>query len=228
MNSLIIDDDPLTREFISEYIRRTEFVKLVATCQDGLEAIRFIEENDNIDLLFLDIEMPEMSGLELLKVLKYPIPTILITSQKEYALESYEYGVVDYIVKPVEYVRFVRAIRKVQEQYSRTEKLKDSVEYVFIKVNANLIKVFLRDILYFEALADYVLIHTKDHQYIFLSTMKSLVHRLPSYFVRIHRSYIVNCRNIDYIEDSTVIINRKTLAISNTYKSEFYEHLHIL
>jgi DNA-binding LytR/AlgR family response regulator len=228
MNSLIIDDDPLTREFISEYIRRTGFVKLIAACKNGLEAVNIIEENDSIDLLFLDIEMPEMSGLELLKILKYPIPTILITSQKEYALESYDYGVVDYIVKPVEYVRFVRAIRKVQEQYLRTEKLKESVEYVFIKVNSNLVKVFMKDILYIEALADYVLIHTKEHQYIFLSTMKALVHRLPSYFVRIHRSYIVNCRNIDYIEDTAVVINKKMLVISNTYKADFYESLHIL
>ncbi len=228
MNSLIIDDDPLTREFISQYIRRTDFVKLVATCQNSLEAINFIEENDNIDLLFLDIEMPEMSGLELLKVLKYPIPTILITSQKEYALESYDYGVVDYIVKPVDYVRFVKAIRKVQEQHWRTEKLKDSVEYVFAKVNSNLVKIFMKDILYIEALADYVLIHTKDHQYIFLSTMKALVQRLPSSFVRIHRSYIVNCRNIDYIEDTAVVINKKMLTISITYKADFYEHLHLL
>lgn len=228
MNSLIIDDDPLTREFISQYIRRTDFVKLVAVCQNSLEAINFIEENDNIDLLFLDIEMPEMSGLELLKVLKYPIPTILITSQKEYALESYDYGVVDYIVKPVDYVRFVKAIRKVQEQHWRTERLKDSVEYVFVKINSNLVKIFMKDILYIEALADYVLIHTKDHQHIFLSTMKALVQRLPSYFVRIHRSYIVNCRNIDYIEDTAVVINKKMLTISNTYKADFYEHLHLL
>ena len=228
MNSLIIDDDPLTREFISQYIRRTDFVKLVAVCQDSLEAINFIEENDNIDLLFLDIEMPEMSGLELLKVLKYPIPTILITSQKEYALESYDYGVVDYIVKPVDYVRFVKAIRKVQEQHWRTERLKDSVEYVFVKINSNLVKIFMKDILYIESLADYVLIHTKDHQHIFLSTMKALVQRLPSYFVRIHRSYIVNCRNIDYIEDTSVVINKKMLTISNTYKADFYEHLHLL
>lgn len=228
MNSLIIDDDPITREFLTEYIRRTEFVKLISTCQNGLEAVNLIEENDNIDLLFLDIEMPEMSGLELLKVLKYPIPTILITSQREYALESYEYGVVDYIVKPVDYVRFVKAIRKVQELYLRTEKLKDSVEYIFVKVNNNLIKVFMRDILYIEALSDYVLIHTKEHQYIFLSTMKALVHRLPSNFVRIHRSFIVNTRNIDYIEDTSVVINKKILSISGTYKTDFYESINIL
>lgn len=228
MNSLIIDDDPLTREFITEFIRRTEFLKLVGVCQSAVEAMNVIEENDNIDLLFLDIEMPEMTGLEMLRVLKNPIATILITSQRDYALESYEYGVVDFLVKPVDYVRFVRAVRKVQEMYFRAEKLKEGVEYVFVKVNSNLVKLFLRDILYIEALADYVLIHTKDQQYVFLSTMKALIQRLPSYFVRIHRSYIINCRNIDYIEDTAVVINRKVLTISNTYKAEFYNQLNIL
>jgi DNA-binding LytR/AlgR family response regulator len=228
MNSLIIDDDPLTREFITEFIRRTEFLKLAGVCQSAVEAINVIEENDNIDLLFLDIEMPEMTGLEMLRVLKNPIATILITSQRDYALESYEYGVVDFLVKPVDYVRFVRAVRKVQELYFRAEKLKETVEYVFVKVNSNLIKLFLRDIYYIEALADYVLIHTKDQQYVFLSTMKALIQRLPSYFVRIHRSYIINCRNIDYIEDTAVVINRKVLTISNTYKVEFYNQLNIL
>lgn len=228
MNSLIIDDDPLTREFITEFIRRTEFLKLAGVCQSAVEAMNVIEENDNIDLLFLDIEMPEMTGLEMLRVLKNPIATILITSQRDYALESYEYGVVDFLVKPVDYVRFVRAVRKVQELYFRAEKLKENVEYVFVKVNSNLIKLFLRDIYYIEALADYVLIHTKDQQYVFLSTMKALIQRLPSYFVRIHRSYIINCRNIDYIEDTAVVINRKVLTISNTYKAEFYNQLNIL
>jgi DNA-binding LytR/AlgR family response regulator len=228
MNSLIIDDDPLTREFITEFIRRTEFLKLAGVCQSAVEAMNVIEENDNIDLLFLDIEMPEMTGLEMLRVLKNPIATILITSQRDYALESYEYGVVDFLVKPVDYVRFVRAVRKVQELYFRAEKLKENVEYVFVKVNSNLIKLFLRDIYYIEALADYVLIHTKDQQYVFLSTMKALIQRLPSYFVRIHRSYIINCRNIDYIEDTAVVINRKVLTISNTYKVEFYNQLNIL
>ncbi len=228
MNSLIIDDDPLTREFITEFMRRTEFLRLAGTCESAIEAVNLIEENDNIDLLFLDIEMPEMTGLEMLRVLKSPIPTILITSQRDYALESYEYGVVDFLVKPVDYVRFMKAVRKVQELYFRAEKLKENVEYVFVKVNSNLIKIFLRDIYYIEALADYVLIHTKEHQHIYLSTMKALIQRLPSYFVRIHRSFIVNCRNIDYIEDTAVVINRKVLTISNTYKIDFYNQLNIL
>jgi DNA-binding LytR/AlgR family response regulator len=228
LNCLIVDDDSLMREFIAEYVRRTEFLKLTALCANAYEGLHIIEENDEIDILFLDIEMPEVSGLEMLKMLKAPISTILITSQPEYALTSYEYGVIDYLVKPVDYVRFIRAVRKVQEIQDRIERIKENVEYVFAKVNGNFIKIMLKDILFFEALSDYILIHTKDHQYIFLSTMKSLILRLPAEFVRIHRSYIINCRNIDYIEDTCVVIGKKLLPITTTYKDEFFSRLHIL
>jgi len=227
MNCLIVDDDQITREFISEYVRRTDFLEDIKTCSNAIDAVNTLEKEE-IDLLFLDIEMPEMSGLELLKTLAHPVPTILITSRKDYALESYEYGVIDYLVKPVDYGRFFKAVKKVQEMNLRNAVTRSSDDYVFVKVNNQLIKIKLDDILYIEALADYVLIHMTDQQHIVLMTMKSIAQRLPENFARIHRSYIVNCNHIDSIEDSSVMINKKHLTISNTYKNAFLNHLKML
>ena len=227
MNCLIVDDDQITREFISEYVRRTEFLAGIKTCSNAIEAVNILEKED-IDLLFLDIEMPEMSGLELLKTLSNPVPTILITSRKDYALESYEYGVIDYLVKPVDYGRFFKAVKKAHELQERATVPRLPEDFVFVKVNNQLIKIKLDDILFVEALADYVLIHTIDNQHIVLMTMKTISQRLPENFVRIHRSYIVNCNKIDSIEDSSVLINKRHLTISNTYKNDFLNHLKML
>jgi DNA-binding LytR/AlgR family response regulator len=227
MKCLVVDDDPIIIELISEYIRRTDFLQNFKTASNAAEALNIID-TDEIDLMFLDIEMPNMTGLEMLATLREPVSTVLITSRKDYALESYEYGVIDYLVKPVDYKRFYRAVQKARKLTPQKKAIASPHEHVFIKVNNQLVRIKLNDILYIEALADYVLIHTTEQQYVVLMTMKNILRKLPDNFKRIHRSFIVNCNRIDSIEESSVIINRKHLTISNTYRTEFMNYLKIL
>jgi DNA-binding LytR/AlgR family response regulator len=228
MTCLIVDDDPMTCTLVAEYAKRTNFIKRVETTLDPYEALNQVNTRPP-DLLFLDIEMPEMTGLQMLQAIKDPPATVLITSRTDLALEAYDHGVIDYLVKPIKYQRFYVAAKKALDYSGRFSLVQKEGGTVFIKVNNQLVKIRLEHILFIEALADYVIVHLQNgQQHIVLTTMKGIAEKLPENFIRIHRSYIVNADHIEFIEDASVIVSKKILTIGNTYRNNLAGHIKTL
>lgn len=222
---LAVDDSELQLVILRNYIQKTPYLQLHSTFNDPKKAYHFLSEN-KVDILFLDIDMPELSGLELLKQLPYVPSTVLITSKTEFALEAYNLEVVDYIVKPPEYQRFLKAVDKA---ISRTKQhaIEESQD-IFIKFDGKLLRLETSKIDYIEALRDYIIIHTEDkRQYIVYSSMKKFeqtIHKFSD-IIRIHRSYFVNITKVNSFDNNGVLINKKLLSVSSTYKKEFLKKL---
>lgn len=229
MRCLVLDDDLITAELVAEFARRENCFRRVDVCHEPVEGLQMLSKG-NYDVLFLDIEMPEMSGLELLQALKEPIICVLITSKTEHAIEAFEYGVIDYLVKPVRYHRFHAAVQKVQEFVKLRVHAAPDDDNVFIKSGTNqYIKIQLGKILYLESMSDYVIFHMEGGtQHIVLTTMKALASKLPPHFLRVHRSYLVNYHKIDSIDDDSVTIQKKSIPLSSTYKALLFKHLKML
>lgn len=188
---LVIDDEEMSRATIEHFVKQTDTLELVGVCADAIEAGNILREQ-RVDLLFLDVEMPKMNGLDLIKSLAHAPEVILVTSKKNYAVEAFENDVLDYLVKPVEYSRFLKAYNKAQDKLEviPVEHRLENNE-VFIKSDSKLVKINYQNILYIEALADYATIHLKGAKHIIHSTMKKLENKLPSEdFIRVHRSFL--------------------------------------
>lgn len=232
---IAVDDSSIQLTLLKNYIHKTPNLELLATFLNPIEAYHFLQKN-SIDILLLDIDMPEMSGLDLLKMLKKQPATILITSKTEFALQAFELDAIDYIVKPPEYPRFLKAIQKaiqfIETDEKKNENNEENSSEIFVKVSGKLIRLPINEILFIEALSDYVLIHTEDkQQYVVYATMKYFEAKLSAYkhFKRIHRSYIVNMQKVKSIDESqNVLIEEKTLPIGNTYREEFLKSLNKL
>lgn len=228
MDCLIIDDEEMSRNMVKHFVEQTESLNLVGICSNAIEAANILAKK-KVDLLFLDVEMPEMSGYELIGSLSEPPHVIMITSKKDHAAEAFEYNVSDYLLKPLSYPRFLKAVAKVRE-------LGNSVEEVgffndnelFVRSDAKIIKVSMEDIFYVEALADYIMIFTQNNKYIVHSTMKGFQGRLPkNKFARVHRSYIINTDKIESIENLFIVMNGKYIPIGALYKDEFMKRLNL-
>ncbi|MCG8474123.1 MAG: LytTR family DNA-binding domain-containing protein [Cytophagales bacterium] len=234
---LLVDDEPLSRELIVAYINKIPDLEIVGECGDVIEAKQLMNRLQ-VDLLFLDIEMPSLSGIDFLRMLKNPPVTILITAYSNYAVESYELDVADYLLKPVEFDRFFKAVCKAMELLApsipqkpkktaadsakRSEDEQAGTDYFFVKSDKNILKVRLKDILYIESLREYVKIVTTEQQIITLQSMSRLQEILPSdRFVRIHRSSIINIEQVDKVKGNEVFIGNKTLAISKSQREHF-------
>jgi len=229
MNCVIVDDDELSRSVLEDLINDTDGFSLVASCETGMEAFKIVQE-EPVDLLFLDIEMPKMDGMELLKNIK-PLPqVIIITSHPEYAAESYEYDVTDFISKPLTHGRYLKAINKAEQRF-KVEKANISSEgdSIFIKADSRLVRINLKDILYIEALGNYMKIYTGEGRFTILSTMKEIAEKLSGNdFVRVHRSYIVRLDRIESIEDQYIKMGAKHISIGKAYKEELSSRLNLL
>jgi DNA-binding LytR/AlgR family response regulator len=229
MKCLIVDDDPLSRGAIEYYCGLSEHLDLVGSCESAVDALNFLSKN-KIDIIFLDVEMPEMTGLEMLETMSgksHPY-VILVTSKKEYAVDAFEYNVIDYLLKPVDYVRFLKAINKLLSQKSKDQGEEKDNE-IFVKSDLKFVKIKFDQILYVEAMADYVIIHVEGAKHIIHSTMKGIDKKLAQdNFVRVHRSYIVNLKKIDAVENNAIILGQKHLPIGASYKNEFMNRLKIL
>jgi len=232
-NCMVVDDEAVSRKIVQKFIENTSFLSLQHVSENAIEANNFLQENQ-VDILFLDVEMPEMTGMELLKVLDRNIEVILITSNKEYAVEAFDESVTDYLVKPIDYSRFLKAVNKVKEKLELRHDNPEGTEEsstgnIYVKTDSKIVKVNLSEVLYVEALADYVIINTETSKHIVHSTMKGLEQRLPeNMFARVHRSYIVNIDRIDSLEDQTVIIKKKIIPIGASYRSNFLKRLNFL
>lgn len=226
MNCLIVDDDEMSRATIEHYVNQTEFLNLVGVCSNAIEASNVLKK-ENVDVLFLDVEMPEMSGLELLDAMSNGPKVILITSKEEYAVQAFEYSVTDYLLKPIDYVRFLKAVNKIKG-VSGDVVTSDDKE-IFVKSDLKFVKINFDEIEFVEAMADYVVINLASNRHIIHSTMKAIEKKLSEkQFVRVHRSYIVNLKRINAVENSSIVMGEKRVPIGASYKNEFMNKLKIL
>lgn len=221
MNCIIVDDDEMIRLDLEEKINQTMTLNLVGSCSNALEASNLVM-TQNIDLIFLDVMMPGMTGLEFIKTLSASRPElIMITSNKEYAAEAFDYDVTDFLVKPVAYDRFLKAVSKAKKNFDKKGTTINTIDdHIFIKVSSRFVKLELKTIQYIEALADYVTIYTATDKYTIHSTMKGIEGVLPvNDFARVHNSYIVRLDKITAIEDNSISVNRVTIPVSrNRFK----------
>ncbi len=222
---LIIDDDEMTRKYLKQYIGEFEDLTLVACCENA-KVGRKVLENADIDLVFLDIQLPEMTGFELIDGLRFTPKIVLISASNQYGIQAFEYEVSDYLHKPISLERFERAIEKVKGELNSNGKSEPAHSFLYVKKGSSYVKVDLKDILWIEAYADYVIIKTASQSYIIHSTMKGMEKRLPrNEFKRVHRSYIVRWDKIDAIEDMMIVVGRKLIPIGGTYRKEFKQYL---
>jgi DNA-binding LytR/AlgR family response regulator len=227
MDCLIIDDEEMSRTTVKHFVEKTEDLNLVAVCADPIEAVNILQKT-KIDILFLDIEMPNMSGYDLIKTLEDPPQIILITAKREHAAEAFDYKVTDYLVKPVQYSRFFQAVQRAKENI-QLFRGKNRTNEIYVRTESKIVKISLDDLLYVEALADYIMLFTPDNKYIVHSTMKGFQSKLPAdKFVRVHRSYIVNVDKVSSIENLFVVINNKYIPIGASYKDDFMNRLNML
>ena len=235
MNCIIIDDDKLSLRIIEDFVEKTEGLDLVGAYSGAVDAINNMSKEDapHVHIIFLDIEMPEMSGIDFLKSLS-ELPQIVIYSSKEkYAVESYEFDVTDYLLKPVQYGRFIKAINRAKERIEKKEKFGNEGSEIFIKNNSSLVRVKYDDILWIEALENYVVVNTFKEKYTIHFTMKAISEKMPSEkFIRIHRSFIVNISKIKMIEDNSVIIRHdngsKIIPIGKSYKDNLMDDINLI
>ena len=229
---LLADDEPPARELLASYINRLDNLELCGQCADSLETFKFLQKNE-VNLLFLDIQMPGMNGLELIKSLHNPPHIVLITAYREYAVEGFELDVLDYLVKPVSFERFLKTVSR-YHHYSgnshpnESEHPVDTFEnaYMFFKVNKEMIKIFLKDILYIESIKDYIKIVTPEKSYITYQRINYMEEKLPeSSFVRVHKSYIVAVPKIKAFRSDTIKIGQVDIPVGRHYKKNFTEQL---
>ncbi len=241
MNCIIVDDDKMSRKILEEYINRTDSLKLLHIYDNAIEAINnMFNLPEPVHLIFLDIEMPDMNGLEFLNTLKQTNAQIIIVSAKDkYAVTAFEYEVTDYLLKPFNYARFYKAVNRAFKKIDDLVDVKKPNEEpalndeIFIKKNATLIKLNFNDIIYIEALENYIIINTFDEKYTIHFTMKSIEDKLPTQkFRRIHRSFIVNISKIKGIEENSIIIKTgegtKLLPIGKSYRDDLIKTLNVI
>ena len=231
MNCLIIDDNKMARTAMNQLVSQVDDLTVVAECSNGMEAFNQMN-SQTVDLLFLDIEMPEMTGLELIRNLGGKKPIIVFTtSKKEYAVDAFELNVADYLVKPVTIPRFLLAMEKVREIYdsNKVGVAIDEKEFVFIRDNGILKRLMIEDIHFLEAMGDYVKVFTQQKFHAIHTTLKTVEEKLPhNKFLRVHRSYIVALNKIEKIEEGVIVINSKPVPVADAYRSTLNKRLNII
>ncbi|WP_118951759.1 LytR/AlgR family response regulator transcription factor [Taibaiella helva] len=230
MTCLIIDDEILAQDVIEHYISRTEGLQLVAKCNNALQAFALLSKQE-VDLVFLDIQMPEINGLEFIKILKQPPKIILTTAYTEYALDGYELNVVDYLLKPVSFERFLKAVDKARAVTpALPEKIVPVQQDIFVKCDGKLVRVQARDIRYVEGLKNYMILHTTARKMIVHGTMSNMEEELGvfGHFVRIHKSYLVNKQFITEISGNMIRLDQAELPIGGVYKPELLKWLKVI
>jgi two-component system LytT family response regulator len=232
LSCLVVDDDPMSVQVVLNCINNTPFLTATGSYTNPVEAAEVLRTQP-VDLLFLDVEMPLMSGIELLRTLQHPPLVVLITSSKDYAVQAFEQAVVDYLVKPVSYARFLQASQKALEMAERqgtagAENIEAAAnnEFTFVKVDNKLVRVTFADVRYVEALGDYVHLITGQSKLIVYSTMKGVEEKFPgSLFVRAHRSFIVNVKHIQALEDNMLTVEGKQIPVGQTYLRDVMQRL---
>jgi len=233
LNCVIIEDEPLARNLMIEYVKKVPALNLIEAFSNPLAAMETLR-SAQVDVLFLDVQMPEITGISLLKILKKKPQVVLTTAYSQYALEGYELDVTDYLLKPITFERFLKAVDKIMQrmdaapivQTKQADTGSTSTSFIFVKDGTRLVKVKLDEILYIEGLKDYVTIHTQTQKIVTLQRLKMLEEQLPAdKFIRIHNSYIVALDAIDVIHKNEVTINGINLPVGDTYRKTFKEFI---
>ena len=230
ISCVAVDDEPMALNLVESYIEKTPFLELKTKCSSAIEAMQFIKEHP-VDLLFLDIQMPDLTGIEFSKMLPDNTRVIFTTAFDHYALEGFKVDAIDYLLKPFDYAEFLAAVNKAQKWFNlvkgksnEAQIISKEKEFLFVKSEYKQLRIKLDDVLYFEGLKDYIKIWLKDNPkpILTLMSLKSLEEELPStQFMRVHRSFIVSLNNIDVIERSQIIINKQRITVSEQYKPKF-------
>ncbi|MGE0019587.1 MAG: LytR/AlgR family response regulator transcription factor [Draconibacterium sp.] len=234
MNCIAVDDEVLALKKIQRYAEKIDYLNLMGTFDNALSTFSFLREN-HIDLIFLDIQMDEFTGIQLLETIKDPPYVILTTAFDEYALKAYELDVMDYLLKPIPFERFVKAVEKVYARFLKDAQVQnrpariettalqpEKPDYTFIKSGNKTIKMYFNKILYIEGMRDYLQVHTEDSKFMTLINFKTIQDLLdPQKFIRVHKSYIVAIDKIDYIENNAIKIRDKLIPVSSSYKIAF-------
>ena len=242
LKCIAVDDEPLALDIIEDYVSKVPFLELVKRTENAIEALQLVQAG-GIDLVFLDIQMPELTGIQFLKIANNKASYILTTAYSQYALESYDLNVSDYLLKPIAFDRFYKAVEKVHNQLKTADPVVPAAQpiltsapfsstahpiqdFIFVKTEHKIQKVELDDILYIEGLKDYISIYTKAERIITLQNMKKMEDTLPhGQFIRVHKSYIISLDKIESIERSRISICGKVIPIGDTYRDEFFKHI---
>lgn len=229
---IAVDDEPLALDIITDYVAKIPELLLVTSTTNAIEALTMVQ-NGEVDLVFLDVQMPELTGIQFLKIINGKCDVILTTAYPQYALDGYELNVVDYLLKPIAFDRFYKAVQKVLNNKSAVvsppvmvNPSSDQVGFIFVKTEHKIQRVDLNDILYIEGLKDYISIFTIKERVVTLQNMKKMEEILPSsHFVRVHRSYIVALDKIASIERGRIYISDKIIPVGDTYRDEFFKYI---
>lgn len=241
LKCIAVDDEPLALDIIEDYVSKVPFLELVKRTENAIEALQMVQAG-GIDLVFLDIQMPDLTGIQFLKIANGKSNYILTTAYPQYALESYDLNVSDYLLKPIAFDRFYKAVEKVHNQVKVTEPIvppqpilssspfsaaiQPVQDFIFVKTEHKIQKIELTDILYIEGLKDYISIFTRTERVITLQNMKKMEETLPPrQFVRVHKSYIISIDKIESIERSRIAICGKIVPIGDTYRDEFFKRI---
>ncbi len=222
---LIVDDEPLAQDVLENHIEKVPDLELVKKCNNAFEALEVLHAR-HIDIIFLDIQMPGLTGLEFLKTLKDPPAVIFTTAFSEYAVEGFELDATDYLMKPVSFERFFKSVNKaihyINLEEGENQEQEEDADYIFVKADKKIVKIQLNDILYIEGLKDYVMIYTPEQRIITLQTMKNLEDKLPAArFMRVHRSFIISLDKLKSVAGNFVEIKDKQIPLGKHYRDEF-------
>ncbi len=231
MKCIVVDDDKLARLVIEKYIKKTDYLELAASFGNALDAFNFFNNGNSVDLIFLDIEMPGMSGVDFLEITDNLPQIVVISAKEKYALQAIEHDVTDYLIKPVTMSRFLKAASKAKQKFEE-ENEKQNSEGIFLKSsNSIFVRFFYDDVLFVEAMENYVAIQTTLKKYTIHFTMKAMLDKLPEdKFVRIHRSFIINIDKIDRIDNNMIYLHtleKKPFILSKSYKDNLLKKLNI-
>jgi len=227
---VIVDDEPMALNLVESYVEKTPFLALKKKCSSAIEAMEFIK-TEAVDMLFLDIQMPDLTGIEFSQMLPKETRVIFTTAFDQYALEGFKVEALDYLLKPFDYAEFLTAANKARSWFDlvngkKTNVISEEKEFLFVKSEYKQLRIKLSDVLYFEGLKDYIKIWLKDNPkpILTLMSLKSLEEELPeTHFMRVHRSFIVSLKNVETIERSQIIINKQRITVSEQYKPKFLE-----
>ncbi len=227
MRCLIVDDEPLAQNMLEKYVRQLDELTLVGKCDNAIQAIGKLQ-TEQIDLLLLDIQMPEINGLDMLRNLHHPPSVILTTAFSDYALLAFDLNVLDYLLKPISFERFARAINKAKHYGAaqQTNQQPMNTPYIFLKADRKLHKIFLSDILFIEGLSNYLKVHTPRQLLVVREKMCDMEALLPkSQFFRVHKSFIIAIQHIQYTEGNLIIMGKHQVPIGETYRQAFFKRI---
>jgi DNA-binding LytR/AlgR family response regulator len=221
---IIVDDELSSQRVLQHFISETDVLNLKATCNNAAEAFKYLQLNDNVDLLFLDINMPKQSGLDFYKSLKNPPQVIFTTAYPQFAVDGFEVNAVDYLLKPIAYERFLTAINKILNTLNQTS---DNDAFIILKENKALHKVIYNDIQYIEAFGDYVKVHTEEKTITTHSTFSKFIENLPDYFLRTHKSFSINLNKMNQLSGNQITVDHHIIPIGQTYKQTVLKALNL-